>query len=1723
MDLTIGLRVDVSQFKKEWEATYRKQVQDVIGAKPVSLKVNVPDLKNVTAEVDKLKASMSGIYKTSGTIGAVQNPLRAVSAGYRQVSKDAIAAAKAQEKFSTLVFRSKIEQMYPTRKDGALAAMKSYYTELEKASNAQQRATRHANEYNAALRTQRGILNGMPQFLNAYVSVLGATRLVDNIRRITAEFELQRVSLAAILRDKAAADQLFEQTLALAIESPFTSKELVTYTKQLAAYRIEQDKLFDTTKMLADVSAGLGVSMDRLILAYGQVRAAAVLRGTEVRQFTEAGIPLIEMLAEKYTELEGRIVSTAEVFDRISTRKVPFEDVADIFEDMTSKGGMFYDMQRKQSETLYGIYQKLGDQLQISFAQIGGDNQGALRAAGEVALKFAENLDTIIEVLTKAGLAWGAYTVSQRLYTQLTKSEADAILNTVKAEKLREASALRLKSVLTGLSAEEKARVATARQMTVEDVKALAANKGYTAEMGARLVATKQISKAVALQAAAELKLSEAQISQLAGMGKFRVSLKLLRAGIMNVVSSVKALSVALLTNPFTWVLAAVQGVTMLFNKMREVDEQAKALRETFLDQAESLEASYQKAQTTIEKSKGSLDVEIVAYKTLLKKNQDLYPLVVKRLEKVTDEAEQLEILKKSYEDLYNILNDEMSGKAFATAVDNAERWNRSFTKDMNDVANSFDKILSKTAKLSQDPDVDSKMYREYMVQIKQLREAFNEGEISIDSLIAKLNTLAVSAPEWKIADRVRELASDLRQARGVLQNFGYELQAQLQSIHPEWDFSDLTEEQFQTLQNEVQVLVSSGLTQMEELGPAGRAMVQRYVQDLYKIVLASNDAIKDTQPEHEPETPEGLTPADMLKSELDVIKKAYDQYKKLRDVVGSGEASKQVSEAFKELFDAFQYMPTDTKVPTSISEYIAVLEQAMNSAAADYKLRLNIKTEISENTVKNLVEQMKEALDKAKEQIQQSKAASDFYEGLLATGMSEPVAWQMTMNLYGANPMDIRDQMVRNLREAFKQKLNVNMPLNLADAERMIKENADNIGTETANMLQSLLNDLRNYDTETIKSLQSNLSETATIEAKRVKIYRDAAKQIQQVQALAIPEPQRTAMMQEIEKRKQEQLASLGWEEFKSGGLYTTLFSDLDKVSSAALSRMRDKLSEVKEQLKGLPANQLKEVMSAITKVEKELVERDPFSAITQNIGSLITGYRDLRIAEDEYMNAQESADAYSQSLNTALAERLTLEQQLQEARRTGEDTSELQQQLVDKEFEIERLRAQLAAAQKAADAKRLKANEVQGSISDLESGLKETSNIIGNIQNGFSEVRDLVETVGVELEDTTLGAMFDGVDAGLKSLQSVVSIMQTIQTLQRLFQTSSIMGWATLAVSAVAGVISAITSSKVNRIQSDIEALEAQVHSLERAYERLSDVVERALGSDLIKATTEQMKNLRAQAEAYAKMARLESQKGKKSDADKIQEYQEQYEDLMVQVRELKEELVNTLAGTDLKSLAVDVATAWIDAYASFAETTDAIKEKFSDLVQNLIIQSIAARVVQNLLDPVYKAIDEATSATSLGGTDVVEKEIAGIAAMFPTIIGQIDSSLTGLMESLKQEGVDIRQGETNLTGISAAAAGITEDTALTLGAIGNNLVYYVVSIHDLLAAKFATEGVGTDSTAPTLLSVQQAALTELRAIQNNTARSALAAEQLASALSSVISPLGVKSGAKAINVNL
>lgn len=338
-------------------------------------------------------AAQSPAQRTS----AINNTL-SFSANAKTLQDDVAAIKLLKEARLQLDKTDKNYQATLNQINSAIAKHNQALTEAGVKS--QQLTTRHRNLMDTAgqLSRQLALVFSVSQ-IEGYISKLA------NVR---GEFELQQRSLEAILQNKAQADQIFNKTVQLAVKSPFQIKELVTFTKQLAAYRIESDKLYDTTKRLADVSAGLGVDMGRLILAYGQVKAAAYLRGTEVRQFTEAGINLYGELQRYFEEVKGEAYTTAQIVDMISKRKVTFEDIENIFKRLTDSGGLFYNMQEIQAETLQGKISNLKDSIDVMLNSIGKANEDTLKGSIDSIKVLIDNWETVVEVAKAFGIVVGS-------------------------------------------------------------------------------------------------------------------------------------------------------------------------------------------------------------------------------------------------------------------------------------------------------------------------------------------------------------------------------------------------------------------------------------------------------------------------------------------------------------------------------------------------------------------------------------------------------------------------------------------------------------------------------------------------------------------------------------------------------------------------------------------------------------------------------------------------------------------------------------------------------------------------------------------------------------------------------------------------------------------------------------------------------------------------------------------------------------------------------------------------------------------------------------------------------------------------------------------------------------------------------------------------------------------------------------------------------------------
>jgi len=446
-------------------------------------------LKEIEDLERRVAAERKGVE--NGTVSKPTYTRNAVNAELDNIQRrynEAIARGKQLEREDA---EAKKQRADASRKTADAVQMLAHANQgLISSYNRIAQAGRQANNVTIQLQHQVG------QFASLY----GVERILRSVVTIGGQFEVQHVALQNILGDVQKANVLFSQLQDLAVESPKTFMELTAYTKQLSAYQIPANELFETTKRLADMSSGLGVDMSRLILAYGQVRSAAVLRGQELRQFTEAGIPLVQKLAEEFTKLNGKVVTTGEVFELISKRAVPFEMVKKILWDMTSEGGQFYNMQSELADTLYGKWQKLQDQWQITLGHIAEGNSLSgkfLKTALEYIVALTSAFDTLLPMLGMFGVGRAGVSIFKGLNRVINESNGTTAIKKMQDAKEQEANRLTRERLMYGkmLTAEEQRIVNERGKLVSQDYYLLAAENKITAKKAHQLMLDGKMSK----------------------------------------------------------------------------------------------------------------------------------------------------------------------------------------------------------------------------------------------------------------------------------------------------------------------------------------------------------------------------------------------------------------------------------------------------------------------------------------------------------------------------------------------------------------------------------------------------------------------------------------------------------------------------------------------------------------------------------------------------------------------------------------------------------------------------------------------------------------------------------------------------------------------------------------------------------------------------------------------------------------------------------------------------------------------------------------------------------------------------------------------------------------------------------------------------------------------------------------------------------------------------
>lgn len=625
-----------------------------------------------------------------------------------------------------------------------------------------ERANSHAGKLNSTVQDLKSL------FLQGGL-VFGAQQFAMSIITTGGEMEKQHIALQSILGDMQNANTMFNQIKELALNSPFTFSELNRDVKQLAAYGVEYDQLYDTTKRLADMSSGLGVSFDRIALAFGQVQARGWLDGKELRQIAYAGIPLLDKLSKFYSKQEGRNVSTSEIKTRISNREVSFDDVKSIFWQMTDAGGQFYNMQQVLSETLLGRYNKLKDAWEIMLADF-ADGKSVIGGTFKFILDQVTNLVQLMHTFSPVVIGAMSGFAMKRVGTLLAGSAASNFLTN--KEKIAQDIKAR---ALSGqqLSVVEQRILATKKQITKEDLQTLITAKAITKTELQRLYLSGKISKEMYKQAMAQ-----------AGMNTFwtnfankgGVAISLLGKSLGSMVSSLWAMIGGL---PGLILTAVTMGIGYAVSKYQELSraiEQSQSELEDRLKQIRDfrMDNSNGMAKALADGDTKEIDNLIESYKEKLK---ELAPYNFNNLVMKADE-------KKSHEERLKYLDLELQKLQEAEKLAKSKlnvRSNYGDLKDAIDYANIFYDDKDKLTYKYISDGIDKNIARQKAFSVDKYAE-FNANRIKdriqeIFGDISKDDTLRLAAEQAMSSvfstlgiseDRANEIRASVLQAFGI-------------------------------------------------------------------------------------------------------------------------------------------------------------------------------------------------------------------------------------------------------------------------------------------------------------------------------------------------------------------------------------------------------------------------------------------------------------------------------------------------------------------------------------------------------------------------------------------------------------------------------------------------------------------------------------------------------------------------------------------------------------------------------------------------------------------------------------------------------------------------------------------------------------------------------------------------------------------------------------------
>ena len=1547
-----------------------------------------------------------------------------------------------------------------------------------------------------------GYLSRWAQRMAFAFSINSIKGFVEQVAEVRGQFELSQRSLEAILQNKPKADEIFNKTVELAVKSPFRIKDLVDYTRQLSAYRIESDKLYDTTKRLADVSAGLGVDMGRLILAYGQVKAAAYLRGSEVRQFTEAGVNMYGELQEYFKEVKGEAYTTAQIVDMISKRKVTFEDVEAIFQRMTDKGGTFYNMQAIQAETLQGKISNLKDAFDVMLNDIGKANEGTFKGMISSVTELLHSWKSIVNVAK----IFAGFLVSIYITTKLTNGAWGQTAANIMASHKRLGVFKALMAALTGDTTKLGSTFATLGN-TIKASLPLAALTAVIALVQELISVNNEYKESMAKNTK-EYYTAQVRVEEIDAEAKTNI-----QKALQDLVKEMnqKGFEVTI-------------GVNISEEEARKQYDILLKDYQEFLDNMRAIDAKYE-----ANKKKGwlmgddDIETDMQEYTSsmgeFLQKGDDIRSIlaqVSKESVNLTDSQKEMfkqlaagpqkgqnlldyyakvaNALKEigyiqsgwfgSKQNMVGILGgtgnngydwgiganaDEQLSKftlAYETYIQNLGEVRKEAQSVFGDVSKYQDEASKKKLKLQIDNeaikrgwgDIERDMlYKTYNIKVN-IDKNNTQKEVSwVDDFISRffaeknygitlsVNEIKNTSSIDEYLDKSKEFAETAKKWKQVYENVSkatvkeYNVKGSLKDLLRGTLFTDA-----ETITKKQLMALAKSRMQENRISSMNLFGIDPF-EEKKKKTHTNNKAQRD-----------------ILQERISLLKDMNAKYNELIKVESKEQALTDTRKYFKEAaqnvgWNANDILPDDASVIKRIRE-IGAKAKDIGKRGGYFRIAADIEFKIKDKEYTQLK-------DEVSKNIEDAFSGLDLFKKLKSEGLSEGLIKSKFGDIatsFADVNKKIDEEFNKYTTKAYETKYGkdkskwsaetlAQYKKDMANTASVMQQSGEEVSKDYADKQKKLAEKIKSSNINTFVELTKAYKTQLTEQLQLDKWFAEEKIKIQE--NVADPKLQKE-YLENLTKQYNQKTSENEWKSFQNSDMYIAIFENLDQASSRVLTAMKQKLESLRTSLKDLSPEQLKQIVNQIENIDEKLVERNPFDGLGKNFSKYISFATKRKQLEEDYAKSLEKDTQLEYRKKNQGDKVNTLEAEYKKTEEIyGANSKQAQQ--AKRKLQIAQLELDVILEQAAAQGKitEEQAEQIRNG-QKIEKTLQDQLHSIGQ---GFSEVSGTISSTFEMLNDWGLNIdMSDEVQEVVGGLDKIGSSLDSID-LTRPFSvikgTIGVIGGIGKTLGGIFG-----WGTKDKRLQREIERHQKAIEKLQDAYNDLKEAMDNAYDiAKLSKYSDEMIKNLELQNQNLQSMIAAEKEK-KDTDNSKIEEWQKQIEANNKAIKEAEETLTEQLGGfgtkANYKSAAEAFADVWMDAYNENSDGLEALNDKFNEYFNNLLKKQLMARAAAKFIQPILDAVDAAVAKGSEGGNDgleVTSGELKKLQELKNTNLQAFNEYANTLMKVL---GVTSK-GASNLSNLQQGIQSVSEATAQALESIINSIRYFVAQQQSDVAA--------------------------------------------------------------------